>query len=199
MHKYLYKLFQRIEKECSFSESRIILITNPEKDMAKMANSLTKETKYQNFWYIKKIRREPAGRGLGGRGAHLSPWIHQEYSFRHRSACRPPAESQQEDLTSGKEHIEPRKTRKDEGTRGKHRNVSRTGPALGRWGNWSRGPIPTGGQLSESEEKHLRLRGKQLICGLLNGMRIRQALPQPYIYQAGTWVFWKGQQLGAGV
>ena len=49
MHKYLYKLFQRIEKECSFSESRIILITNPEKDMAKMANSLTKETKYQNF------------------------------------------------------------------------------------------------------------------------------------------------------
>ena len=30
---------------------------------------------------------------------------------------------------------------------------------------------------SESEEKHLRLRVKQLICGSLNGMRIRQSLP----------------------
>ena len=37
------------------------------------------------------------------------------------------------------------------------------------------------GQLSESEEKHLRLTVKQPICGSLNGMRIRQALPQPYI------------------
>ena len=35
----------------------------------------------------------------------------------------------------------------------------------------SRGLIPTPGQLSESEEKHLRLRVKQLICGSLNGMR----------------------------
>ena len=42
-------------------------------------------------------------------------------------------------------------------------------------GNWSRGLIPTSGQLSESEEKHLRLRVKQLICGNLNGMRIRQS------------------------
>ena len=60
---------------------------------------------------------------------------------------------------------------------GKNRSVSRTAPALSGWGNWSRGPIPTG-QLSQSEEKHLRLRGKQLICGSLNGMRIRQSLPQ---------------------
>ena len=36
------------------------------------------------------------------------------------------------------------------------------------------GPIPTLGQLSESEEKHLRLRVKQLTCGSLNGMRIRE-------------------------
>ena len=35
-------------------------------------------------------------------------------------------------------------------------------------------------QLSESEEKHLRLRVKQLICGNLKGMRIRQSLPQLY-------------------
>ena len=32
---------------------------------------------------------------------------------------------------------------------------------------------------SESEEKHLRLRVKQLISGSLNGMRIRQSLLQP--------------------
>ena len=40
------------------------------------------------------------------------------------------------------------------------------------------GPTPTFEQLSESEEKYLRLRVKQLICGSLNGMRIRQSLPQ---------------------
>ena len=43
------------------------------------------------------------------------------------------------------------------------------------------------GQLSESEEKHLRLGVKQLICGSLNGMRIRQTLLQPYIPQTGRW------------
>ena len=37
------------------------------------------------------------------------------------------------------------------------------------------------GQLSESEEKDLRLTEKQLICGSLNGMRIRQSLLQPYV------------------
>jgi len=35
--------------------------------------------------------------------------------------------------------------------------------------------------LSKSEEKHLRLRVKQLICGSLNGMRDKQSLLQPYI------------------
>ena len=40
-------------------------------------------------------------------------------------------------------------------------------------GGGSRGPIPTSGQLPESEEKHLRLRVKQLIYGSLNGMSIR--------------------------
>ena len=37
------------------------------------------------------------------------------------------------------------------------------------------GLIPTLGLLSESEEKHLRLRVKQQICGRLNGMKIRQS------------------------
>ena len=53
--------------------------------------------------------------------------------------------------------------------------------------------------MSESEEKYLRLRVKQLICGSLTGMRIRQSLPQPYILQAETRVPWKVQCLGAGV
>ena len=39
------------------------------------------------------VEREQDGRGVGGRGEHLSPRIHQEYTFRHRSACRTPAES----------------------------------------------------------------------------------------------------------
>ena len=37
------------------------------------------------------------------------------------------------------------------------------------------------GAIAESEEKHLRLRVKQLLCGSLNGMRIRQSLTQPYM------------------
>ena len=35
--------------------------------------------------------------------------------------------------------------------------------------------------MSEPEEKHVRLRGKQLVCGSLNGMRVRQSLLLPYI------------------
>ena len=39
------------------------------------------------------------GRRVGGCGIHLSPWIHQEYTFRHRSKRRTPTESIQEYLT----------------------------------------------------------------------------------------------------
>ena len=46
----------------------------------------------------KKKRGEQDGRGAGGCGVHLSPWIHQEYTFRHRGTCRTPAESGQEHL-----------------------------------------------------------------------------------------------------
>ena len=49
------------------------------------------------------------GGGVGGHGVHLSPRIHRKYIFRHRSACRTPAESGQECLTRGKEYIEPHK------------------------------------------------------------------------------------------
>ena len=50
------------------------------------------------------------GGGVGGRGVHLSPRIQQEYTFRHRSTCRTPAERGQEYLRSGKEYIDPHKT-----------------------------------------------------------------------------------------
>ena len=53
---------------------------------------------------------EQDGGGVGGHGVRLSPWIHEKYTFRHRCACRTPAESRQEYLTSGKDYIEPRKT-----------------------------------------------------------------------------------------
>ena len=58
------------------------------------------------------------------------------------------------------------------------------------------GPIPTAGQSSESEEKHLRLRVKQLICGSLNGMRIRQSSLQPSIPKTGMQVPEKDTERG---
>ena len=81
---------------------------------------------------------------------------------------------------------------------GKNRSVSRAGPALSQWGNWNRGLIPTLGRLSEPDQKHLRLRVKQLFRGHLNGMRTRESFPQPYIPQTGTQVPWKAHRLGAG-
>ena len=53
---------------------------------------------------------EQDGRRVGWHGVYVSPRIHQEYTFRHRSACRTPAESRQEYLTSGNECIKPTKT-----------------------------------------------------------------------------------------
>ena len=52
------------------------------------------------------LEREQDGRGVGGHGAHLSPQIYEEDAFRHRSACRKPAESGQEYLTRGKDYID---------------------------------------------------------------------------------------------
>ena len=56
---------------------------------------------------LQKYNLEQGGRGVGGCGIHLSPWIHQEYTFRHRTACTTPAENGQEYLTGGQEYIEP--------------------------------------------------------------------------------------------
>ena len=55
-------------------------------------------------------------------------------------------------------------------------------------GELKQGSNPHSGQLSESEGKHLRLKVKQLTCGSLNGMRIKQSLLQPYIARTGAQV-----------
>ena len=143
----------------------------------KLSNSYWKSRLLINIKRCSILDGEQDGRGVGECGIHLSLRIHQEHTFKHRSACRTPAENRQEYLTSRKKYIDPCKTWYDEGTRGKNRSVSRNGPA--RWGNWSRALVPTSGQLSESEEKHLRLKVKELICASLSGMRIRQSLLQP--------------------
>ena len=56
------------------------------------------------------VRDKQDGRGVGGRGGHLSLRVHQEYTFRPRSACRISAESRQEYLTNGEEYIASYKT-----------------------------------------------------------------------------------------
>ena len=53
-------------------------------------------------------------------------------------------------------------------------------------GELKQGSDPTSGHFSESEGKHLRLSVKELICGSLNGMRIRQSLLQPYVPLEGA-------------
>ena len=79
--------------------------------------------------------RDKDGGGVGICGVHLSPQIHQEYTFRHRNACRTQVQSGQEYLTKGQKYIEPYKTRYDEETRQGNGHVHRTGPVLSRWGN----------------------------------------------------------------
>ena len=54
--------------------------------------------------------REQDSGGIDGCGVHLYSWIHQEYTFEHRSTYKTPAERGWEYLTSGKEYIEALKT-----------------------------------------------------------------------------------------
>ena len=72
---------------------------------------------------------------------YISLWIHQEYTFRHRSACRTPAESGQEFLTSRKEYIDPHKLGRREELGG-NTSVSWPGPALGGEGELKQGSDP---------------------------------------------------------
>ena len=80
------------EKCVHWKEVYTLLATNKE--------SPCKVTKTQHSHKIKKKKTKK-----------LKSWIHQEYTLRHRSACRTPAESRQEYLTSRKEYIDPCKTR----------------------------------------------------------------------------------------
>ena len=56
------------------------------------------------------LMREQDSGGIDGCGVHLYSWIHQEYTFEHRSTYKTPAERGWEYLTSGKEYIEALKT-----------------------------------------------------------------------------------------
>ena len=61
---------------------------------------------------VELCRVEQDGGGVGEHGVHLSPQIHQEYTFTHRNVCGTPAESRQEYLTCGKEHTEQQQQQK---------------------------------------------------------------------------------------
>ena len=98
-------------------------------------------------------------------------------------------------MTIRKQYVETCKTWQDDGNKRKKQNthththtntgVIRLDQPLMVWGNWSGSLIPTLGQLSGAEEKHWRLKVKQLICDRLNGIRIRQSLLQPYV----SWIW----------
>ena len=47
------------------------------------------------------------GRGVGGHALHLSPWMHQEYSYRYKISHRTPPEYYKECLTTGKDCKDP--------------------------------------------------------------------------------------------
>ena len=92
------------------------LVKSGRKDKDVVSEMQTKTTgasshwsKWPSFKSLPKIEQD--GGGVGGHGVHLSPQTHQKYTFRHRSACRTPAESREEYLTSGKEYIDLHKTR----------------------------------------------------------------------------------------
>ena len=76
----------------------------------------------------------------------------------------------------------------------KNRSVSRTAPALG--GGGTEAGVRSPHREIESEEKHLRLRVKQVWQPKWN--ENRQSLLQPYIPWIGTLVPWKVQRLGGG-
>ena len=71
-----------------------------QENMLVIANTLSKNPR-DGFKHGHHQVGEQGGRGVGGCGVHLSSQIHQEYIFRHRSACRTLAESGQEYLTRG--------------------------------------------------------------------------------------------------
>ena len=81
-------------------------------------------------------------RGVGGGGAHLSP-LDTSGTHLQTQKCTQTTSWEQTGVPDQWERIY--RTMEDSvGGRswGGNWSVNRTGPALGRWGNWSRGPIP---------------------------------------------------------
>lgn len=63
-----------------------------------------------NRFPVRKNKEKIDGGGEDGCGVLFSPWMHQQYTFRHRISCRTPAESEKESLITGKECINPHKS-----------------------------------------------------------------------------------------
>jgi len=79
------------------------MTTGLEKCKSRLQWSITSHQ--PEWWSSKNLQmREQDGGGVGGCGVHLSLWIHQEHTLRHRISCGTPAESGQEYLTNGKEY-----------------------------------------------------------------------------------------------
>ena len=72
-----------------------------------------------------------------------------------------------------------------------NRSFSRTGPALGGWGNLSRGQILRSGQLPESEEKHFNAESETAAQWQpkwnKNQMVLAAAIHTPDSAVAGSW------------
>ena len=107
---------------------------------------------------------------FGGCGVHLSPWMHQEYTFRHRTQ----AESRQESRSTRKQYMDPCKTQEDGR---KKRKVSRTGCVPEGGGTEAGFKSPHWGNcLRQWRSIWGCWRVQQLICGSLNKMRITQTI-----------------------
>ena len=85
----------------------ITLIAESEEELKSLLMKVKEESERIDLKL--NIQKEQDGIGVDGSGVHLSPRIHQEYTFRHRSSFRTFAETRQEYLTRGKEYREPHK------------------------------------------------------------------------------------------
>ena len=77
--------------------------------------------------------------------------------LRHRSACRMPAESRQENLTSGKEYIEPRKLSRMKELAGKAGEL--IGPDLPSAGGVSKAGVRSPHGVILSQRRNIQARG----------------------------------------
>ena len=79
-------LIGKEEVKLSLFADDLILHMENSKDATRKLSELTNEFSKVVGYKINIQKREQDGRGAGGRGIRLSPWIHQEYTCRHRSA-----------------------------------------------------------------------------------------------------------------